>query len=413
MMQSMYSGISGLQNFQNQMDVVGNNIANVNTVGFKAQRADFATLFSQTLAGASSPTATQGGTNPVQVGLGVTLAGTGTNMTQGSLQETGQPTDVGIQGQGFFIVQTGQGQAFTRAGNFSVDAKGQLTTPAGALVQGWQASSAGTLPTQDAAHLTGITIPQGATSPATATANVAFGGNLQAGTATTSPYVTEVDVYDSLGNLIPVTVTFTPSGTNAWSWKATVPASGTSTTPTTVGTGSLSFTASGQINTTSTSGTLSITPTDGASALSIKVDFSQLTQFASASTASENSVDGNAAGTLQTYAIDPAGAVTGVFSNGQRQLLGQIALAGFENPLGLQSSGANLYTVSNNSGSPQVGVAGTGKLGSLAPGTLEMSNVDLSQEFTNMITAERAFQANAQVITISDTMLQSLDQMVQ
>ncbi len=411
MMQSMYSGISGLQNFQNQMDVVGNNIANVNTVGFKAQRADFATLFSQTLAGASAPSATQGGTNPVQVGLGVTLAGTDTNMTQGSLQETGQPTDVGIQGQGFFIVQTGQGQAFTRAGNFSVDATGQLTTPGGALVQGWEANAAGTLPTQDAAHLTAITIPQGATSPATPTANVAFGGNLEAGTATTSPYVTEVDVYDSLGNLIPVTLTFTPSGTNAWSWTATVPS--TTTTPTTVGTGSLSFTATGQLNTTSAAGTLNITPTDGASALSIKVNFGALTQFASASTAAASSVDGNAAGTLQTFAIDQTGAVTGVFSNGQRQLLGRIALASFVNPLGLQSTGGNLYTVSNNSGTPQVGVAGSGQLGSLAPGTLEMSNVDLAQEFTNMITAERAFQANAQVITTSDTMLQSLDQMVQ
>jgi flagellar hook protein FlgE len=403
MLRSLFSAVSGLDAFQTDLDVVGNNIANVDTVGYKSASAIFGDLFYQTLQGASAPTATQGGTNPVQVGLGTTVSDVYTDTSQGSLQQTDVQTDMAIQGNGYFVVNTGNGQSYTRAGQFSFDANGDLVDPNGHEVLGWMAKN-GVLPATDAANLTPITIPITTNQPATATTSASLGGNLDAGTATGGTYSVGITAIDSLGNQQPITVTFTNTATDAWSWTATW-------NGTTVGSGSLSFSTSGAVSSGGT-GTISFTP-PGAAAMTISLNLSNITQFAGANSVAVDQINGAAAGSLENISVDTSGQITGVFTNGLKEVLGQVALATFANPSGLTAMGNGLYQQSNNSGTPDITPAGTGNAGTIAPGALEMSNVDLSQQFTQMMIAERAFQANAQVITTDDTVLQSLVQMTQ
>jgi len=278
MLRSMYAGVSGLRTHQQMMDVTGNNIANVSTSGFKSSATVFQDTLSQTLAGAAAPTAAGaappfGGTNPAQIGLGVRLAGISTNMSQGSSQLTGRATDLAVQGDGYFVVKTGEENLYTRAGSFSLDASGQLTTPAGGLVQG-----------------------------------VALAGP----------------------------------------------------------------------------------PPVAAGTITIPVD-----------------------GTIESFTIGPDGKVNGVKSDGTGiEVLGQIELATFANPAGLAKVGGSLLRATVNSGQPiageNAGVPGADGRGLLAVGVLEMSNVDLAQEFTNLIVAQRGFQANSRIITASDEVLQEL-----
>lgn len=401
MMRSLFAAVSGLRLHQIRMDVVGNNIANVNTPGFKSSRAVFAELFAQTLRGASAPTTTAGGSDAAQVGLGVELAGIDPDMGQGSIQVTGRSTDLAISGNGMFVLKDASGnQVYSRLGAFSLDANGNLVNPQGLQVQGWVATN-GTFGPLNASTMTGVKIAVGATKPPTATANVSYGGNLQAGLAAPANVQVPVTVYDSLGNPWTVTVTFTPSGTpNSWNWSVAAPPAGIS------GSGTVTFTTSGAFS-ASTGGPITFTPT-GAAPVSITPNFSQMTQYAQPSTATAISQDGAAAGALNTITIDKNGVITGSYSNGQTQALAQVALASFANPGGLLRSGDSLYLQSNNSGLPQIGAANTGGRGAIAPGSLEMSNVDLAEQLTEMITTERGFQANARVIGAADQMLQQL-----
>lgn len=399
MMRSLFSGVSGLKNHQTRMDVIGNNIANVNTVAFKAGRVNFEDILSQTVEGARSPqTGGMGGVNPKQVGLGMGISSIDTLFTPGSLQSTDNPTDFAVQGEGFFIVSDGSQVYYTRDGAFKTSADGALVNSNGFRLQGWMADADGNIDSTQA--LQNITIPVGAQMKPKATTQIAFEGNLDANATSSSQWITSVQVYDSLGNPHNLTITFENTGTNGWDWEATLDGS------TATGTGNITFDANGSISSSGTGTANFAIP--GANAISLNIDFSQLTQFGGNPTAYINFQDGYEAGSLDMVSTDSGGVLTGIFTNGQSKALAQIALATFSNPGGLLKEGGNLYQISNNSGLPNIGTADSGGRGSIAVGALEMSNVDLAQEFTNMIVTQRGFQANSRVITTSDEMLQDL-----
>ncbi|HWR05340.1 flagellar hook protein FlgE [Sporomusa sp.] len=608
MMRSLFAGVSGLKNHQTRMDVIGNNIANVNTVGFKASRVTFQDMLSQTIQGASSATATKGGTNPMQIGMGMSLASIDTIFTDGSPQPTGKQTDLSISGQGFFVLSDGQNQVYTRAGAFDFDTEGNFIVPgSGYKVMGWKADANGVIDSkQDPA---GIQVPVGKSMAAQVSSKITYTNNLSAGakaigtpaeqanadaakvaadaakviadnnkvaadaaktaadtakttadaakaaidaaklamtaaknaadalvagtgtqaavvaavaaavsaaqaavtasspatlglattakndadalktetdglvaaTATPADVVaaavtaegsitsaasvaaseastaainattaataataaaanaataattatkaaqdvldaygisssvpTSITVYDVQGNPYSVKGTFMKTGDNTWSFtpNGTVEDSGVivaniTTTPSTI-----RFKADGSYDQTSTINTMTINPAGGpyagAGAFTVTPDFSALTQYGGESSAKATGKDGYASGTLKTVTIDPSGVIIGTFTNGENQTLAQVALAVFNNPGGLNKAGDSLFSQSNNSGEPQIGSSETGGRGKFTPGSLEMSNVDLAQEFSEMIVTQRGFQANSKIITTSDEMLQEL-----
>ncbi|MEV7972394.1 flagellar hook protein FlgE [Cellulomonas sp. NPDC089187] len=390
MLRSLFSGISGLRSHQTMLDVTGNNIANVNTTGFKSSQTQFQDTLSQLLTGAGAAQAGVGGTNPAQVGLGVRVAGITTSFTQGASQLTGRSTDMMIQGDGFFVVRKGAETFYTRAGSFDFDATGQMTLPGdGALVQGWMAVN-GVIDTN--APVTDLKVPAGTVMGAVASTTASFLGNLPADAADGTTKSLDLEVYDAQGNARDITLTLTKSATG-WAMSAT---DGTTTYPAT-GTQAMTFDANGAL-TSAGSFTLG----------GVTVDLSTITGYAGVDTIATGTQNGRSAGTLQSFQLGADGTITGSFSNGLKQAIGRIALANFTNPAGLQKSGGSLFSASVNSGDAQVGVAGAGGRGSLAGGALEMSNVDLSSEFTSLIVAQRGFQANSRVITTSDEVLQEL-----
>lgn len=399
MMRSLFSGVSGLKNHQTRMDVIGNNIANVNTVAFKAGRVNFEDILSQTVEGARSPQAGgMGGVNPKQVGLGMGISSIDTLFTPGSLQSTDNPTDFAVQGEGFFIVSDGSQVYYTRDGAFKTSADGALVNSNGFRLQGWMADTDGNIDSTQA--LQNITIPVGAQMKPKATTQIALEGNLDANAAAGSEWITSVQVYDSLGNPHNLTITFTKTAENEWGW--TTDLDGTSGDS-----GTIEFDTDGTVLSGGT-GTANFILMPVAQDINLSIDFSQLTQFGGNPTAYINFQDGYEAGSLDMVSTDSGGVLTGIFTNGQSKALAQIALATFSNPGGLLKEGGNLYQISNNSGLPNIGTADSGGRGSIAVGKLEMSNVDLAQEFTNMIVTQRGFQANSRVITTSDEMLQDL-----
>src|SRR5919202_6462759 len=408
MMRSLFSAISGLKNHQTFMDVVGNNIANVNTTGFKQSRVTFQDILSQTLRGAAGPQNGRGGVNPEQVGLGVLLSGVDTIQTQGTLQSTGKLTDIAIQGDGYFVVNDGKQNFFTRDGAFDLGIDGTLLNPASGLkVLGWQADPV-TGAVDSTTPPTSLVIPIGAGMTGKASTNLTTTGNLNSSTAAGTTVPLSSTVYDSLGNAHQLTIAFQPSGT-ADQWNYTV--SDTATPPNQLATGSVKFTTTGKYDTTpgaNTPTTINMPLTNGATTPeTFTLDLGQVTQLSAASNLSSNT-DGASAGSLTTFSIGCSGEITGVYSNGYKQPLGQIALASFQNPSGLMKAGGNLFTTSPNSGNPAVGTPDSNGRGQIATGFLEGSNVDLAQQFTNMIMAERGFQANSRVITTSDEILQDL-----
>ena len=407
MLRSLQDAVSGLQMHQQWMDVVGNNIANVSTPGFKESAMTFAPLFAQTLNAGARPTATSGGTNPAQIGLGVGLGNVTQNLSQGALQQTGIPTNLALQGSGYFMVsQNGQGTGYTRVGDFSFDSNGNLVEQTtGFRVLGWMANGSGTLPAQNSANLQPLVIPSGTAKSPQATSTFAFQGNLDAQTSASNPVSVPMKVYDSLGQPVDLLCTLTPAGSDTWNWSVTDPAGTAGLAGSTSGT--ITFSPNTGAETASTGGPFSIQPS-GAASSSVTPGFSALTQFAGSTTANPGQQNGYAAGSLQSLAVDHSGTITGTFSNGLTQVLGQVAVATFANPQGLVQQGQSMYTAGNNSGPANVVVAGTGGAGTIASGSLEGSNVDLASAFTQMIAAQRGFQSNAQVITTVNQMLQSL-----
>lgn len=406
MMRSMFSGVSGLRIHQTMMDIIGNNIANINTVGYKTSNLTFQSMLSQTLKGASTPTNNTGGSNPIQVGLGAQMGSVDSNFAQGNLQSTGKVTDMAIQGDGFFILKSNDGVFYTRAGNFTFDASGNLVNPAdGMIVQGWIADNSGNINTSNSVG--NIKVPVDQIIEPTATTAITYNGNLPADAVTGDSYVTSIDVIDSQGNIHTLTVGFTKAAApaNTWNWAVSGPSGAT-------GSGTITFDTNGILNAT-TGGPITYSPS-GAAAMSITPNFGTigsingLTQFSSSLTMAATSQNGNSSGTLQSLSIGSKGEITGIFSNGQNRTLAQIALALFKNSSGLLKTGNSLYSESNNSGVAVVGESDSGGRGQIIAGTLEMSNVDLAKEFANMIIAQRGFQANSKIISASDEMLMDL-----
>lgn len=380
MLRSLYAGISGLRSHQTMLDVTGNNISNVNTIGFKAGSVQFQDTLSQIVQNSRAPQPEAGGTNAAQVGLGTQVAGIRTNFAQGSAQATGVATDLMVAGDGFFVVRSGAETLYTRNGAFSFDAAGRMVTVDGSLVQGWTAVD-GQIGT--GRPIGDISLPVGATSAAVATGGAQAAGNLPSEVAVGEQLVRDITVYDAVGASRQLALTFTRT---AGGWDVT---DGTATT-------SLAFT-DGKLT-----GPASITSGG------VTIDLSALTGFADLRTVALTGQDGRASGSLVSYTISADGSLIGTFSNGASEVLAQVALASFDNPEGLEKAGSSQYRAGANSGAAAVGAAGVDGMGDLVSGALEMSNVDLSQEFTNLIVAQRGFQANARIITTSDEVLQEL-----
>lgn len=583
MLGALYSSISGLKAHQTKMDVVGNNIANVNTAGFKKASVNFEETMTRTLSGARGPADGRGGVNPVSIGLGAQVSSINTNFESGAQQTTGRKTDLRIDGQGFFIVQEGNSKLFTRSGNFNLDGNGTLVTTAGKKVQGWQATvkEDGTMGIDATTPLGDLAIKVGSALPGKATDSVNYTGNLQqksgiadlsmsvddlSGTGTkadieinfsydkenekwfwkasgtgvigqgafqldedgnitkgfpgetipiqnangvlvNSPvagkitfseiadvnnkktagylensFITSSEVYDSLGNTHTLGVKYTKLSENVWDWEAIIGDG----QPTENSKGFVTFDSVGQINgkylyadpqdiTTWPEGVTSIyyengvvdsasgeidygdvnseyvmdangvirfqgeyvpggsvpgavmnqqfdkkvtfdpaadgaapPPEGGAAPVEVTMNFNGVTQFASQTSVTLESQNGYGMGELETFNINDDGAIQGFYSNGYEQIIGRIAVAKFTNAEGLQNLGGSTFAQSSNSGEAMVLTAGSAGTGGIVAGALEMSNVDLAQEFTDMIIAQRGFQANSKTITTSDTILENV-----
>jgi flagellar hook protein FlgE len=420
MMRSLFSGVSGLRNTQVAMDVVGNNISNANTLGYKSVRTTFQESFYQTLRGSARPQEGRGGLNPTQVGSGVRVGSTDTIFSQGSFETTGIGTDLAIQGESFFAVSDGSARFYTRAGNFTADSDGRLVTPGnGFTLQGRMAVNG-----QLVDGVTDIKLPFGTKSPAKVTSNVVLAGNLNASAPTFTGDInnaadrdnpdnrgawtdSSITVYDSLGAKHELKVRMWKTADNTWQWQledGALDATGAT------GGGTFEFGSDGLL--TSPGGTIAFTPNNGAEPVSIELDPGSgtkgLTQFASQSTAVFREQDGYPMGQLVDFGIDPTGTIVGTFDNGASIVLAQVALADFNNPGGLNRIGGNLFAASSNSGEPVLGFAGEGSTSNITSGALEMANVDLAQEFTKMIVYQRGFAANGRMISTADEMLQEV-----
>jgi flagellar hook protein FlgE len=423
MLRSMYSAISGLKDFQTKLDVIGNNIANVSTYGFKKGRATFQDLMSQQVAGASAPTFNRGGVNPKQVGLGAKVASIDTISEQGSLQTTGRSLDLAISGDGYFVVKDGFNQFYTRAGNFYLDSDGNLVNSDGLKLMGYGVDANGAIDsTQKIGPLTinDKSVKQPPTQSITLTGNIDQSNFIDNTGAAISPpnYPGPINfsAFDTNGNKYAgnITMSNVATATDSDTGKTYVSSlDGTLTIGTTSQTVQISFNPDGTVSgVTPTAGTpdpltFSVTDPQGKSVnITIpknNLDFSTLTLLKAPQTAD---VIGDVV-TMDSYSIGPSGEISGVLSDGSLQILGQIVLSQFNNPDGLAKAGSNLFKASSNSGTPTIGTAADGGA-TIQPGALEMSNVDLSEEFTGMIEAQRGYQANARVITTADQILQEL-----
>lgn len=408
MIRSMSSALSGLRNHQVMLDVVGNDIANVSTVGFKSSTTLFSDVLTQTLRGAGAPGGNAGGTNPAQIGLGSRLAGTVQSFTQGALQLTGRTTDLAIQGDGFFVVSSNGQQLFTRAGSFTLDGAGSLTTSDGMLVQGWQADTAGLV---DVNGPTGpVQIRVGDLLAPTQTETVELGGNLPADAAIGAVQTQTVTGYDTQGATVKMDVTFTKTAANQWTVTGTygTPATSVAMTDNVLtfdGTGELVTPADRSINIAG--GLIPGMPNAITFNLGDASQAGRVTQYSGSATLSVTEQGGAPAGSLQSFSISQDGVIVGNYSNGRSKAIGQVALAVFTNPQGLERVGGT-WRATPNSGLAQIGVAAGGGRGVLSAGTLEMSNVDLAEEFTRLIIAQRGFQGNARVVTTADEVLQEV-----
>lgn len=421
-MRSMFSGVSGLKVHQTKMDVIGNNISNVNTVGYKSQRVTFNEVFSQTLQGASaaSDDTGRGGVNAMQVGLGVNVSSIDMLMTQGAAERTDNPFDVMINGKGFLVVGDASGQYFTRDGALRVDDSGNLCIKNGMKVRGWPSTLNTTTGKYEITkgEVQDISLAASSSSSPKMTTKASLSGNICE--TSDKPTETSVSFYDSLGNYYKATFqlkktvtdgvpTYTPDNTTLKITDANnQPLEGY----TAVVSGTLSFDDHGKLKVTTpgTDDTLTITFTAGTSPKptskldTIKVDCSDVSQYASKDTLKSKTLDGNAAGTMNGYSIGADGIITASYTNGDQRVIAQVVVAEFDNPAGLEKAGSNLFKVTANSGD----FDGIGAAGEFSTGCLEMSNVDLSAEFTQMITTQRGFQANSRIISVSDEMLQEL-----
>lgn len=415
----MYSGISGLRNFQTKLDVIGNNIANVNTAGFKKGRVTFKDMMSQTISGASASTNTRGGTNPMQVGLGSSIATIDTIHEGASLQSTNRSLDLGIDGDGYFVVRQGNSYYYTRAGNFYLDDLGTLVNGDGLPVQAFKLDENGN-PTNEYGD---VSINTNAVMPAQTTTQIILNGNLPSNAIASGTnvdgfiYSQQVKVVDKNGKAHVLDIYFKKANDNTWNVYINEDPKGTTTIAT------ITFDNKG-VPTNMTGGIFNNGKLSINTANNIKIgedeskqpiylaldnlilDVNKLTQLDGPATAIPDA-DGNTEGKIDSFNFGASGEINAVYSNGEIVTLGRLAIAKFSNNSGLMRAGNNLFQESINSGPANISPAGDGT-GVIRSGTLEMSNVDLSEEFTEMIVAQRGFQANTRIITTSDEILQEL-----
>jgi flagellar hook protein FlgE len=415
--------LSGLTASSEALSTTANNLANLNTIGYKGEHIQFADLFYQNFG-------TNGAGDPIQQGAGVTVASKPSDFTQGNVTPTGVSTDVAIQGNGFFVIEKSGVRSYTRAGNFEVGTDNLLKTAGGQYVLGYPAVNGAVNTSQG---LGTLALGAGTVSPATVTANVSLTSNLDATAAVGSTYSTQATIYDSLGGSHNITFTYTKSATNTWTYVTTIPAADITgaTAPVSVASGTLVFKGDGTLQSiTPTGGTASLTnPTitvppvatppaaqtvfaDGANQLTFtwhvdNAGIGLLTQLAGPNSTASIQQDGTSSGTLQNFNIGSDGTITGSFSNGKTATIGQIALASFADQQGLSHTGNNDFTPTLASGQPTVGGPGTGGLGSISGGALEQSNVDIASEFAALIVAQRSYEANARVVTTFDQVAQA------
>jgi flagellar hook protein FlgE len=409
---SFSAGLSGLNANSTYLSVVGNNLANINTIGFKSSSVSFGDLVSQTVGGTSI--------NPMQVGLGVVTGAISPVFSQGSIENSREATNVAIQGAGFFQVTSGTRTAYTRAGNFSFDSAGALVTPDGWRVQGYTQVNPATGAIVTTGQPTDIVIPPGVLRPPSATTSFRTLINLDANAtidATNPEYTTSVQVYDALGSPHVITMNFNRTAAGAWTYTATVPAvdvTGVAGAPVTLSTGTLTFNGSGILTAPAADITINgpATWANGAAPNNFTWDIfpppsntPAITSFASPSANPSISQNGSSAGQIDNITINGSGEIIATFGAGQTVNVGQLALANFNNPKGLVKMGSNRYGESQAAGLPSVGTAGTGGRGTIIGSALESSNVDIAQEFTQMILAQRGYQANSRSITVADEIL--------
>jgi flagellar hook protein FlgE len=413
-MSSFSIALSGLTADASALDVVGNNLANLNTTGYKDSTVSFYDLLQQSVAGGST-----------QIGGGVSAPQTERIFSQGSIQTTGGNYDAAIQGNGFFVVQDPSGNTlYTRAGNFQLDADGNLVTATGQYVQGWNAQN-NVVNTSGA--IGDITIPSNALQTPSATQNVALTVNLNAAGVANTPtgtFSTTIQAVDSLGVSHTLTFNFTQSGTpGTWNYEVDIPGadltSGTAGTPSAVATGSLTFDANGNLTSPTAPATVAIAATglsDGANDMNINWNLATedgngtplITQYAATSAVSAATQDGVPASQVTQVSIANGGAITAQFSNGNQVVIGQLALASISNPASLIADGQNNYEVGAETATPVVGVPNTGTLGTVEGGALEDSTVDIASEFTNLIVYQNSYEANSKVISTLDQVTQNL-----
>lgn len=410
MITAFSTALSGLNANSDAINVVGNDLANLNTTGYKANELQFQDLMSESL-GVSG--------NSGQLGLGVGQVGATRNYSQGSIQTTNGATDAAVEGNGFFVLKdpvTSQ-SLYTRDGSFQVNSSGQLVTASGQLVQGWSAAN-GVVNTNGA--IGNLSLPLGATVPATPTTKMNVGLNLDSRVATTDPgavVTAPIQVFDSQGSSHNLTATFTKTGANTWGYAVTIPAADLKaggTTPLTTGT--LTFDANGNLSSpavTTDPQTFSVAGlANGAADLKINWNLynsagaSTLTQYAESSSISAVNQNGYAAGAVSSVALQSGGSVMATYSNGQQVSIGQLALASINNPSSLTSVGNNTLQATANTSTPVIGAANTGDRGQIVAGALESSTVDIATEFANLLTFQRGYQADSRVITTSDQLLQ-------
>ena len=413
---SFSSSLSGLSANQQQLNVIGNNLANLNTIGYKSSIVSFSDLVSQSVGGTS--------VNPMQIGLGVATGSISPNFSQGGFDATGVATNVAIDGNGFFIVGKGDDQSYTRAGNFSYSSDGTLITADGLPVQGYTSTDPVTSAIVSNGPLSSIVIPPGTLLQGTPTTEFTTVSNLNAASTAGETFATSFQLIDTLGSTHIATITYTNTGPGAWDYDITVP--GEEVTGGTLGTPRSILSAPGTIgfdNTGVLTAVDGVTPpanvsitgpawANGAAATNFSWDVilkngggSTLTGFTSPSGTSLTSANGSTAGSIDAVTIDKTGQVIASFGAGKTKIVAQLALATFNNPQGLQKVGSNRFGLGEAAGFPNIGAAVTGGRGSIIGNELEQSNVDIAHEFTQMILAQRGYQANAKSITVADEIL--------
>lgn len=406
--------VSGLEATEDALSVISNNLANMNTVAYKGVTPEFSDLLYQQFG-------STGAGDPIQIGLGTQLSSTETDFTQGNIQNTGVPTDVSISGDGFFQVESGGVTLYTRDGDFTTNAQGQLLTQDGYNVMGYGATN-GVVDTNGV--LSPLAINLGQISPPKATGNVQIDMNLDAsapvasGSPPSPTFSTTVEVYDSLGQSHLLTFNFTNTGGGVWDYSITIPGSdvGSTSSSVSVATGSLTFNSSGQLTSPSSSisGITVSGLADGASPLKFNWNLYDssgnpvVSQVAGTSEASTTTQDGYASGSLASFSIQSNGTIEGSFTNGETTPIGQIALANFPNSQGLLQVGSNNYMASLASGLPTVGVPGTGGRGTLTGDSLEASNVDIASQFSQLIQQQTGYEADAKALTTLDNVVQAV-----